>query len=486
MHRHPKSSPSQGAKETQAQPPVNRTFPRKTAITIALFAALLSGLPAVPGLDWVRPPSQETFLSIFRNTPPPVKEKVIVVKAPEPKEPPQTPKPVEGPKPKPVVTRPDVVSTPGLPRITDPNGAMRHFYAALGRAEAREPGTVLHILHYGDSPTTADLITSDVRSLLQKRFGDGGHGFVLLSKPWAWYGHRGITLSSSGWTNDPASFRGGVKDRIHGLGGVSSSAWAGATSTVKLPDAHHTRVEVHFLKQPGGGEFKVEAGTQTVLTVSTAAETKGPGFESAALPPGTETVKLSVTRGAVRMFGWSFEKAGPGVVYSSIGLNGASVQTLVHHFEPNQWSEWLKHEKPDLVVLNYGSNEAENESYVDKYYSGEFRRLVERVHSFLPEASILVMSPMDRGRRTADGIVTVPALPRIVEIQEQIALETGVAFFNTYAAMGGNGTMAEWYAAKPRLVEGDYLHPTPGGAAKVGSLLEAAILEGFGRWKEGK
>lgn len=486
MHRHPKSRPPQAPPAEQPPAPGPPTFPRKTLATAALFLALLFALAQVPAFHWVRPPSGETFLSIFRNPPAPVKEKVIVVKAPEPGPAAPSPEPTGGPKPKPVVTKPDVLSAPGFPRITDPNGAMRAFYTALDKAERRQPGAVLRILHYGDSPTTADLITSDVRSLLQKRFGDAGHGFVLLSKPWAWYGHKGITLRSSGWTNDPASFRGGAKDRLHGIGGVSSTASAGATSTIKLPDGAHTRVEVQFLKQPGGGDFKVEAGEQTVMAISTAGEAKAPGFESAALPPGTESVKLTVTRGSVRMFGWSFEKAGPGVVYSSIGLNGASVQTLVHHFEPNQWSEWLRHQKPDLVVVNYGSNEAENESYVDKYYSGEFRKLVERVQSFLPETSILVMSPMDRGRRTADGIVTVPALPRIVDIQGQIALETGVAFFNTYAAMGGNGTMAEWYAAKPRLVEGDYLHPTPGGAAKVGSLLEAAILEGFGRWKAGK
>ncbi len=482
MHRHPKSRPPERPPEPVGKVP----FPGKTLLTVALLAAILFLLPLVPGLDWVHAPSRETFLAIFRDAPAPVKEKVIVVKAPEPAKPEPAPKPAEGPAPKPVIMRPDVTSAPGLPRITDPNGSMRPFYAALDRAEQKQAGAVLHVLHYGDSPTTADLITSDVRALLQKRFGDAGHGFVLLSKPWAWYGHRGITLNSSGWTNDPASFRGGAKDRVHGLGGVSHSAWAGATSTVKLPDAAHTRVEVHFWKQPGGGEFRVEAGSQTVMNVSTAAETKAAGFESAALPPGTDTVKLTVTRGAVRMFGWSFEKAGPGVVYSSIGLNGASVQTLVHHFEPNQWSEALRHEKPELVVINYGSNEAENADYVDKYYSAEFRKLVDRVHSFLPETAILVMSPMDRGKRTAEGIVTVAALPRIVEIQQQIALESGVAFFNTYAAMGGQGTMAEWYAAKPRLVEGDYLHPTPGGAAKVGGLLEAAILEGFGRWKAGK
>ena len=67
--------------------------------------------------------------------------------------------------------------------VVDDSRDLDRFYRALHRAEGREG--VVRILHYGDSPTTADMITSDVRTLLQKRFGDAGHGFFLIAKPWA-------------------------------------------------------------------------------------------------------------------------------------------------------------------------------------------------------------------------------------------------------------------------------------------------------------
>ncbi len=54
--------------------------------------------------------------------------------------------------------------------LIDPTHELDHFYASL--LEAR----VTRVLHYGDSPTTADLITADARALLQKQFGDAGHG----------------------------------------------------------------------------------------------------------------------------------------------------------------------------------------------------------------------------------------------------------------------------------------------------------------------
>src|SRR5271166_3581627 len=74
--------------------------------------------------------------------------------------------------------------TPRRPGSARPHGAtanliddhenLKAFYQALWRTESRLPGAVTRILHYGDSPVTADSITADVRSLLQEHFGDAG------------------------------------------------------------------------------------------------------------------------------------------------------------------------------------------------------------------------------------------------------------------------------------------------------------------------
>ncbi|HEX6895777.1 MAG TPA: hypothetical protein VF146_10915, partial [Bryobacteraceae bacterium] len=100
------------------------------------------------------------------------------------------------------------------------------------------------------------------------------------------------------------------------------------------------------------------------------------------------------------------------------------------------------------------------------------------------DASVLVMSPMDRGQRDGTGqIVTVPSLPRLVEIQRQTAAEMGCAFFNTFQAMGGAGTMARWYESQPRLVSADFTHTLPAGARKVGVLLDEALEAGYRQYQ---
>ena len=55
------------------------------------------------------------------------------------------------------------------------------------------------------------------------------------------------------------------------------------------------------------------------------------------------------------------------------------------------------------------------------------------------------MSPMDRGAREAGGTIgTVPSLATLVAVQSKLAAENGCAFFNTFQAMGGQGTMGRW------------------------------------------
>ncbi len=148
----------------------------------------------------------------------------------------------------------------------------------------------------------------------------------------------------------------------------------------------------------------------------------------------------------------------------------------LRYFEASQWTAALQHEDPALVVLNYGTNESIYPSYVEKQYPDELRQVILRVRTALPKASILLMGPMDRGELIGGEIVTPPTLEKLVEVQKRVAAETGCAFFNTFSAMGGAGTMARWYHAQPRLVSADFMHPLPAGAAQVGALFESSLI----------
>src|SRR6185437_13023592 len=118
-----------------------------------------------------------------------------------------------------------------------------------------------------DSPTTADLFTGDIRALLQARFGNAGHGFILLAKPWAWYDHRGASVSGSGW-DTLASTQVRSKDGFYGLGGVIFNNKGGAHSKIEYKDAALTKFEIYYLAQPSGGTVTASSGEQQLAEFS--------------------------------------------------------------------------------------------------------------------------------------------------------------------------------------------------------------------------
>jgi len=448
------------------------TFPFNTAFGVTVVIGLVSAA------HWVLPsaklPDVKLYTSLIEFTPettPPV-PLVRHVSLPE------------GP------TAP--VTKPGHFLLKDSSGAMNAFYTALWRTERGQEPNVTRIVHYGDSPTTADLITGDVRTLLQKRFGNAGPGFTLIAKPWAWYQHHGVQISGAGWQMDAASHF-VMHDGLFGLGGVSFTGGTAAHNLIKYGGASAKELpsefEIWYLAQQGGGRINVTADGMPIGQVDTgidpaAEDVKTAAFSTIHSAEPVHELEVHVESGQVRLYGIAAERPGPGVVYDSLGMNGASITVFTRMFNREHWTAELQHRKPNLIVINYGTNEADFGSYVNGPYEKDLREAVKRVRAAVPEASLLLMSPMDRGQRVGlDEIQTMPTIPKIVGIQERVAAEMGCAFFNTFEAMGGEGTMARWYQGERRLVSADLIHPIPAGGQIVANVFVRELMLGYNRFK---
>ncbi len=376
--------------------------------------------------------------------------------------------------------------------IEDPTNALDALNAALVRTEQKSPGAITRITHYGDSPITNDGITATVRLLLQKQFGDAGHGFMLIDRPWAWYGHQAITFSSGGGWNSDSLLNPQVRDGRFGLGGVAFHASGPGkyarygTATAGENGRNFSRVDVYYLAQPGGGQFSIGINDAVSETVSTTSEVTHSGFHQARAPQaGENSFTVKTTGGNVRLFGVVLENDGPGVVYDSLGVNGAFAGLLATVMNEQHWAEQLQHRQPNLVILNYGTNESQfaSDDQMERY-DKELRAVVQRVRTALPQASVLIVSPMDRGKRVPGGrVITLPSIPKIVELQRRVARETNCAFLDLFAAMGGDSTMARWHEGRKHLVGGDLTHPTAEGAQTVGTLIYMALLERYNEYK---
>ena len=375
---------------------------------------------------------------------------------------------------------------PISPYLIDDCGTLDPFLASLNALERYPAATqdgkprVVTILHYGDSPTTADLITGDIRELLQQRFGDAGRGFLLSAKPWAWYQHRGVDLADKNWQISTAVGKG--RPEVYGIGGASFQGDSTATTHITLKDPTQTSIEISYQAQPTSAPITVSANGTQIDNLNTADPTPHPMWHTTQLPPQTRTIDLHPT-GPVRLFGETLLTGHPGVLYDSLGLNGASTSVLSNGFNAEAWQAELRHTQPALVIINYGTNESSYAPYVDKLYEGTLRTAIARIRTALPGVPILVMSPMDRGRRAGvDQIETYDTIPRIIAIERRVAADLNCAFFDTFDAMGGDGTMSRWYTGHPRLVAGDLIHPTPQGAAIVAHLFVHDLSLAYDRY----
>jgi lysophospholipase L1-like esterase len=369
--------------------------------------------------------------------------------------------------------------------IEDPSGhALDSFFAALAKTESG--GNQTRICHYGDSPITNDGITSTVRRLLQQRFGDAGHGFILIDKPWGWYGHVGVAHEASrGWQSDPMFISKG--EHYYGLGGVSFVAESAnvtasfATSTDTDTGRSVAAFDIYYLARPGGGDFEATVDGQLNSRVSTASDVIKSGFHRVSVEEGAHQLTIrTLGNGPVQLFGVVLESGRAGVEYDSLGVNGAFIGLLAHYLDADHWAEQLRHRRPDLIIIGYGANESQFERLPMDQYEQDTREVIRRLRAALPGVSILLVGPMDRGMRGAGGqLVTRPMILKLIAYQRRLAAETGCAFFDTFSAMGGEGTVARWFDAKPRLMGGDFTHPTWQGAEIVGSLINGAILKAF-------
>jgi hypothetical protein len=371
---------------------------------------------------------------------------------------------------------------PPLPVVDAGGVGLRGFYRGLLETSRKTPGAVTRIVHFGDSIVTSDYVTGTLRRTFQKAFGDAGHGFVLIANPWPAYSHNDVyRFASEGWlVSRIVGPR--APDGWYGLGGVSFRAPPGArarfgTAKTGTFGRAASRFEVAYVEAPGGGRFALNLNGQRAKEIDTSGPAKKSAFVELTAPDGEHEVELVTLSGDVRVFGAVLERAGPGVVLDAIGVQGARVRFLDEQ-EDAHWAEQLRWRRPNLLVYQFGANESADGF---AYPMEDYRRTLEAVllqgKRAVPEAGCLVIGAMDRAEKKGETLRTVSVIPALVEEQRAVSAKVGCAFFDTFRAMGGHGSMAIWVARG--LGQADLTHPTGAGSELLGRWIFAALMQGF-------
>jgi len=363
------------------------------------------------------------------------------------------------------------------------------FYASLAASELGYAGAITRVLHYGDSAIGNDGIPGAIRMKMQARFGDAGHGFHLLGQPNASYRHQGVRFEEkSPWNHCFIIFGCREKDGHYGLGGTTFESTGGAE--IKLSTASKgamgrkaSRFELWYAGMPKGGNIRVKLDDQEPVELATAAGQLEDRWYEVKAEDGEHTLSVRAAGGGkVRAYGVVLEREVPGVVWDEMSQIGALTRRMLNFDEAHLHSQ-LRRRSPNLLVFMFGGNDMNTQGTMAKYRE-EYTQVLRLFRAADPSMACLVMAPLDHGEREGARIVTRPIVAKLVNAQREVAKAEGCAFFDTYQAMGGEGSMGRWVRSNPALGSGDLAHLTHHGHKVVGGMLYRSLVAGYVEYRQ--
>ncbi len=335
-------------------------------------------------------------------------------------------------------------------------GQLHPFFDRLN--QGIRDGQPVHILQFGDSHTASDDWVRAMREAFQGRYGFGGAGFATAGHIKGYRRYDVQTETSVGW--QVQGLVGHPADPFQGLSGLSLTA-SSPDETTKLT-TYGDQLELFYLRQPNGGSFTIEVDGSPIETVNTTG-VQETGFYTYQPTPGEHTYTVrTLSANPVRLYGWVSQNF-RGVTWETLGINGAQVGGILN-WDQALWTQQIQRRDPALVIIAYGTNEALSPSWTPDDYRANLHQVIERFRSAVPNAALLLVGPPDCGR-----LHPFPHLQEVIQIQRQIAEQTGIAFWDWRHHMGGPGATHMWVRAG--LSQPDYVHLTGDGYRLLGRTL---------------
>ena len=338
----------------------------------------------------------------------------------------------------------------------------------------------VRVAFMGDSFVEGDILTADLRELMQDSFHGLGVGFVPVASPFTGF-RQTIKTQSSGWTpynimqlkNVPAPY-----SNDFFVSGWVAQASEGATTRWDMTERRRhlqecRRVRLLFIsREESVVSIKLNDGEERTFSFDGDEVVRQIVIEE----PSIRSLEMKVIRGAkgFTAIGAEFDDK-QGVSIDNLSIRSNNGQAMFRS-NPSVNAQINTMRQYDLVVLQYGLNimQAERTNY--SLYAEQVEKMIRYVRSCFPEAAVLVMGVSDRSQKNEQGITPMLSAIDLTEWQRTAARNCGAAFWNTYEAMQRKGGMKEFvnqnWAGK------DYTHINYAGGREIARELYYAFLQG--------
>ena len=188
--------------------------------------------------------------------------------------------------------------------------------------------------------------------------------------------------------------------------------------------------------------------------------------------------KTDELQNSFTLYGISLENDNPGITYSAIGINGASLGSWLgcEHF-----ARQVKLLQPDWFVIFLGVNDGNSYSFSPDVFYNNYDNFLSRILQQCPNALFTFIVPNDyylyRKRPN-------PAVAKEQEEMLRLVNKYGASMFSIYDCMGGLGMSRVW--VEKGLMAYDKVHMTATGYTFCADMFFNAFLKTFDNYLQNK
>lgn len=355
--------------------------------------------------------------------------------------------------------------------------AIENFFVKLANANSKK----VSVLHIGDSHLQADFYTGYVREHIQEVFGYGGRGFIFPYacvgthstydyRTWrygSWDGARnvknpnfmdiGITGAVARTNDDKAGFKFGFKE------GILKSDF--------------TVMKIYCKKSEQSFNLKLKLNNYDDTIYLKTNVRPNQSYIRIDLPVVADTFEIFVDKtdslqNFFECYGMMIESCkDKGVVYNSVGINGAGYS---HLLTQTLFDKQIEELKPDLVVIDLGANDFYGYRFNDGEMGNNLTQLIKKVKTASPQTSVLISCSQDIYYRRRKNIYATYPFSKLIQTTGK---KEDAAWYDYFAVSGGRYSMLKW--RRYNLAKRDKVHLTTAGYNVKGDLYLNAMLNSY-------
>lgn len=345
------------------------------------------------------------------------------------------------------------------------NSQLAEISAKLQNASSR----VFRIAVLGDSYIEGDILTQDIRSMLQERYGGSGIGYMAAYSAFPGF-RQSVTQSGQGW--EQTEIRKMSADGLRVLQGQYYTGRNGAEAMFKgsrrQPHADAWYNSTLMFIAPSSGNIDITVNDSTITyPVEQSTDVQTISYKGRANSFGfTSDIDNLIVLGA-----WLQSPTGVQLDCMSLRGNSGISHRNLNAAITSQMRRYIDY---DLIVLEFGINALSSEQTNYNQYANAMCQVVSKIQSIYPNAAILMLGIGDRGQKQGTEVGSMATAQAMVAAQRDAARRSGVLFWDTREAMGGNGAAVDWH--NRGLINADYIHLNHKGGKAMAEIFVNSLI----------